>query len=289
MNVKDKKLIFVQIKVGDNIWLRNVLSQLLPDNGWKEYTKKPNATVPIHIVDPEWFKFFYQIYYPRFDPEQEYRPQSIAMMQSDRKAETYVDKNGEIKYIKSVKWFPEWVTRRMDKSQLRSMILGLRRADGSWTQERANIFTAGINFRDELIQVLTLAGYTTSYRIMALPGDITGYKSTDPQDYTVYRPKQLDSYPDKIFRPIVNNCILWSVYYTDSTKSKACRPVLNRSRDIMIKKYNGKFWCVEVNHPDHLIVVQRAEYDDTHRNYKQSRPIIIGNWYVIFFQVYNMY
>ncbi len=64
-----------------------------------------------------------------------------------------------------------------------------------------------------------------------------------------------------------------------AASSSPCRPSLRPSLgEVRVEKHSGSVWCVEVAHPSHLIIAQRA-----HRDTKSgevtfaSRPVIVGN------------
>ena len=60
--------------------------------------------------------------------------------------------------IKSAKWFMNWVWT-LNKSHLRSILSGLRRADGCEAFNGNLIYTSSVRFRDEIMRVCLHAGY----------------------------------------------------------------------------------------------------------------------------------
>ncbi|KAJ2413668.1 Elongator subunit [Coemansia sp. RSA 2530] len=140
---------------------------------------------------------------------------------------------------------PEWVVMQLPPDELRLVLAGLWRAGGGWAARDQEIFASGARFRDQLMQLLLNAGCSPRAR-PAKPG-------------------------------------AWAVSWSDfahAQGSSACRPVLDRSRCFARAAYSasddGRIWCVEVDHPDHLIVAQRAERHNGVVT-RQSRPIVIGN------------
>lgn len=55
------------------------------------------------------------------------------------------------------------------------------------------------------------------------------------------------------------------------------QPRLDLNRDVAVHPYFGPVWCVQVDHPDHLIVCRRARINEKHEVVHSSRPVIIGN------------
>jgi hypothetical protein len=155
---------------------------------------------------------------------------------------------------KSAQWFWPFVTQHCDKEQCRLIIKGLRRAAGQDLKEdSAAIYTSSVTFRDELLTVLLHAGYSPTFH---LRNTVAAVQKT---------------HKEAIFDQ-------WCVTYTDSVTS-AAQAVISR-RDISRLKYKGTVWCVTVDHPDHLIIAQRAKrirrLDGTAAVTKASRPVIVG-------------
>jgi DNA-directed RNA polymerase I subunit RPA1 len=63
---------------------------------------------------------------------------------------------------KSAKWFWHWVWT-LDKARLRRVLAGVGRADGSWSRKETTICTSSARFRDELVRVLLMAGYSARF------------------------------------------------------------------------------------------------------------------------------
>lgn len=63
----------------------------------------------------------------------------------------------------------------------------------------------------------------------------------------------------------------------EEQKSAAFDPIKDDAECVYDKKRDGRVWCVEVDHPDHLIFAQRAHRGPNGVVTKVSRPIIVGN------------
>ncbi|KAJ2045142.1 Elongator subunit, partial [Coemansia sp. S2] len=157
--------------------------------------------------------------------------------------------------VGSAKRLPDWVVMQLPPNELRLVLNGLWRADSSsWATQDQEISTADVCFRDQLMQLLLNAGCSPHARAKHTVGS------------------GVDGRADA-----------WAVSWSDpehSQGSSACRPILDRSRCFTRAAYSassdGRIWCVEVDHPDHLIVAQRAERLNGVVT-RQSRPIVINN------------
>ena len=160
----------------------------------------------------------------------------------------------------SVQHLPEWVLAELSAAEMRLLIAGLHRADGSFGRQQKAIIASSARFRDELTQALLHCGYSVHSTSM----DPANSASRDTgHDATAGA---------------------WKVYWveTDSISAEAfCWPSMSRQQSIARVPYSaacdGRVWCVEVEHADHLIIAQRAERDAAGIVTKQSRPLITGN------------
>ena len=142
---------------------------------------------------------------------------------------------------------------QLSVDELRLFIRGLWRTQGSWAQKKRRIYTSSAELRDQLLQVLLHCGYSAYTQLAHPAGTI---KATA-------------------------DC--WVVAWTgvsDAHNESSSMPTLRRQRDVTTQPYDphhdGRLWCVEVSHPDHLIFAQRAHREGGVVT-KQSRPIIVGN------------
>jgi len=171
----------------------------------------------------------------------------------------------------------------LQPAEVRLLILGLWRADGSWSGQAKQLYTCSDLFRDQLMQLLLHCGFSPSTRLMYAAGDIRGYRMANV--YSVKFVQQLDDDDDVLdsLIPIIATKDCWAVTWCEPTSAGGrdrCFPTFRRQADITMESYckqrDGRIWCVKVDHADHLIVAQRAERHDG-RVTKQSRPIVTGN------------
>jgi DNA-directed RNA polymerase II subunit RPB2 len=153
--------------------------------------------------------------------------------------------------IKSAKWLAPWVWE-VSSSLARSILVGLRFADGCEAADRNVIWTSSARFRDEIMRLALHAGFSTHFTIQHMAGDIKG--------------------EDKSGRPIVAQHIGWKVSYTDTPRGS--EPTLNTKRDMKRTIYNGITWCVTMPHG--FIITRRAVRNEAGIVMQASRPIITG-------------
>ena len=189
--------------------------------------------------------------------------------------------------IKLVKWLPEWVVMHLSSRQLRLVIHGIYRADGSFECGYNQIWTSGAAFRDQLMQALLHCGYTAMPLLQYPAGAVRAYRWHDQTvDSTVFTLKQYAAVKPEhrhLYREVRANADSWYVCWSEavSTGKAVCWPNIRRQEGMEEVPYSvtehGRIWCVTVHHPDHLIVAQRAlRHPGTGVVCKQSRPIIVG-------------
>jgi hypothetical protein len=170
-------------------------------------------------------------------------------------------------------WFWSWVLTQLDKTQLRLLFTGLKRAaDGLWPASGHSttdaIFTSSVRFRDELTIALLHAGYTTHFERVCR-------KRAMHSTSTVRRLGD-----DNVALPALTDT--WRVMFSDMSEQRnntASKPKLLR-RDVTVEPYAGRWWCVNVAHKDHLVVVQRAHRNPAGVVTQTSRSVVSGNCYV---------
>ena len=153
---------------------------------------------------------------------------------------------------------------QLNADEMRLVIDGLWRACGSWMSGAKRIVTPSIELRDQLMQALLHCGYSPCTEL-DLQADSLSI-DTNTHAHNLSRP------------------IRWAVTWTDLSSEAdehSSMPTLMRQRDVSLVDYDserdGRLWCVNVQHPDHLILAQRAYRSKDGRVTKQSRPIIVGN------------
>jgi serine/threonine protein kinase len=132
-----------------------------------------------------------------------------------------------------------WVWQ-LSTEQLRSVIAGVRRAEGAHAAAAGDgvIYTSSTRFRDELVRICLMAGYSTQFHKAAGTSDC------------------------------------WAVLYQSGRV--AGQPTLYKSRgEVRAREYTGRVWCFTM--PSGMIWVRRAEKDASGVVTKASRPVLTGN------------
>ena len=188
--------------------------------------------------------------------------------------------------VKSVKWLPVWVVMHLSPQQLRLLLHGLYRANGSFAGKTNVICTCDVAFRDQLVQALLHCGYTAYAQLKYPAGTVRGYRwheqAADRTVYTIQEVQRLSEAEQAKYEPIQSAYDGWMVTWSQpvSTGEEACWPVIRRQQGVTEVAYSeeqhGRIWCVTVDHPDQLIIAQRACRDGRGVVTKQSRPIVVG-------------
>ena len=187
--------------------------------------------------------------------------------------------------VKSAKWLLWWVLLLCTPAQCRLILRGVLRADGKWSAQSPVIFTSGVQFRDELVQLALHAGYSAHFTCDYTKDSIRGYhklrkvkpKRGGKYERGIFKADDITPATAHLFVPIVAQHDHWRVHYTDVRRSGQTWPSINWDGDsIKEEPYSDVTWCVAVDHADHLIVAQRALRDENGKVYKASRPLIIG-------------
>ena len=196
--------------------------------------------------------------------------------------------------LKSHRWLPDWVLAELSGDEMRQLIKGLHRADGSFAGGVQFIHTSGTRFRDQLMQALLHCGCSAYVDLMHPAGTIRGYKfHNQAKESSTYSLSDFDSFSreqQRLYTPIKATVDVWTVNWAepDSNSGEAfCWPSLPRRAGITRAAYSaardGRIWCVEVEHADHLIFAQRAHRTRGGAVTKQSRPIVVGNCITLLF------
>jgi hypothetical protein len=70
----------------------------------------------------------------------------------------------------------------------------------------------------------------------------------------------------------------WDALQTASSPTSNAPKEQTAHQDCLYsEERDGRVWCVNVDHPDHLVIAQRAKRGDNGRTVQASRPIVIGN------------
>ena len=200
--------------------------------------------------------------------------------------ETDTEKNEEER-IKSAKWLIWWVLQCCGKEQLRLIIEGVRQADGitaprgDGAQGGECIDTSSIVFRDQLVVALLHAGFNAHFHLNYRTGAVRGYNQIGGARSRVYRPAEVVGF-EHLYDPIVARADNWRVMWSDPSRGVgslgACQPWLAVA-DVQQAPLNGgrmRIWCVTVDHPDHLVMAQRAHRNRNGVVTKTSKPVVVG-------------
>ena len=207
--------------------------------------------------------------------------------EEEEEEEPPVDPDDPERPTASAKWLPHWAIMHLSPELLQLLLDGVYQADGSYAGQTNVIYTSGVVFRDQLIQALLHCGCTAWSRLQQPAGEIRGYhwhdQSADSTVYTLGEYAQLSPADQVNYKPIRSTVNQWIVEWSkpQSTGKAACWPLIRRQQGVKSVAYSendhGRIWCVNVHHPDHLIVAQRAQRDPkTAIVNKQARPIIVG-------------
>ena len=167
---------------------------------------------------------------------------------------------------------PDWLMLQLTGDEVRLVISGMWRASGSWESGDKRITTSSVQRRDQLMQALLHCGYSPCCKLVRSANSLR-----------IDTPSHVHSLSgaESIKR---GSLVCWAVTWTDLSSPAAQRssmPTLARQRDVSLVDYDeardGRLWCVNVQHPDHLVVAQRAHRNKDGVVTKQSRPIVVGN------------
>jgi hypothetical protein len=247
------------------IFVRDTLTRLLPGGGWIEHPRQ-DGVARFEVSAPGWYRFF-------------------AASSSSGQPSAEVRKS-----------MPEWVLTSLPKSELRLLLRGLVRAgdqsaggelpvevqspqasakgEEQQQQQQQSIYTSDAHFRDQLVMVCLLAGYSARFRCSERAGTVRGYRSSVDGEILSAKSVEAGEHVGVGLTPLFAQSDMWQVLFSDLADDVA--PRLSRSREVRVEKYVGPVWCVEVDHADHLIVVQRAHVAADGVVSKASRPLIVG-------------
>jgi len=234
------------VKTVDDVWLRerfNALGLVQAVDYTYNIIGGQNETRPIRyrwsIINKNWFNVFCSEYGNKY---KKYENSNTA---------PEVTSTTVPEAIKSAKWMAPWVWN-VPCSLAKSVLSGLRFADGCEKADRNMIWTSSSRFRDEIMRLALHAGYSAHFGIQHSEGTICG--------------------ADINGNDIIARHDSWKVSYTNT--SRASEPVLNAHRDIKKTMYHGRTWCVTMPHG--FIITRRAIRNEVGVVTQASRPIITG-------------
>jgi DNA-directed RNA polymerase II subunit RPB2 len=261
---------FKIVKLHDIAWLEQVFGKLGLELGTHFTKSGPTGSAhefQINLIDKEWVQFYFQEYRHRYpsghlglkrkrgpkgssnavmDPNF-VSPETRIFVNVSTSKSSLMRPDG----VKSAKWFASW-TWNLPKDLARSVLSGLRRADGKEKSNQNAIFTSSSRFRDEIVRLCMHAGYSARFSLMYGPGSVRGIS---------HRGKE-----------IISTRHAWLVSYEN--KDVVSAPVLHAGTDIREVPYTGRTWCVTV--PSGHIFARRAHSVDGVVT-KASVAVITGN------------
>ena len=207
----------------------------------KKFIHPEEERIYFYIVDTNWFNWFNSEYGGKYNIEA-------------------AENN-----IKSAKWILEWVFT-LSQELLIVLIDGLRVADGSMkcnsdgvkmtNDDIGELYTSSTTFRDEVVQVLILAGYAAYFKSQYTKDS---ERSPIKSHFGTQTPK------------VQHDC--WCVCY--SRTGKMTTSVLKNSTDIKTRQVQTTVYCPTVP-PHHLVIARKAHSKSDGVVTKASKPIIIG-------------
>jgi hypothetical protein len=162
----------------------------------------------------------------------------------------------------------EWFFQ-LSKDDMRAVLRGLERADGAWAGNEGlgsghRIFTSSVRFRDEIVHLALLAGFSATFFKMYDAGAIRGTKPNG--------------------RPIKATVANWAVNYIESPPSRVstgfAEPIVRRSTDVKPVLYADRVWCLTM--PSGFLITRRALANDKGQIVIASRPVIIGSTLILY-------
>ena len=140
--------------------------------------------------------------------------------------------------VASAKWFWYWLRKRASRRQLRRVVAGLHRADGSFSSERGEIHTSSVRFRDELLAVLTSAGYTASFSLKRQAGAVSSYiAQKGAQGKRTLTPQAFAELPgdqQRQYRAVRAKSCSWRVQFSEY------EAVALREADVQSRPFKGR-------------------------------------------------
>ena len=187
-------------------------------------------------------------------------------------------------------------------------------AGGKAMQGEQQIYTSSVGFRDQLIHACVHAGYSAHFTLNTAAGEVCGYNAV-PKDDCIYSQEKMEAAlqvdSTRHFKPVRGKHDSWWVCYSEAIsellpaqdvrfdgsayrvrqqkelrsgqaiqKQQQAAAISTQPGDTYDQKRDGRVWCVNVQHDDHLIFVQRAHCNASGIVTKVGRTMIVGNCYM---------
>lgn len=243
---------FTPVKHADQTFLVHVLSVLEVQYTFSKQ-KDPASQSRFSVSDKKWVRFF-QLEYGHI-----FKHGKLAEHQDGRPFDSVSGPCGSYMLpegTRSSRWMARWVWTLSPK-HLQHILLGLRLGDGDESTGAPTIYTSSARFRDEIVRVALLAGYTSNFRLQYKKGVERGPVGA------------------------VSSKEAWRV--TFHSRAVCAKPRLkfendrrNVGKDIARKvDYTGRTWCFRM--PSDFVVVRRAHRNDNGAVTKASHPMFARN------------
>ena len=197
--------------------------------------------------------------------------------------------------IQPVQHLPDWAVRELSAAQMRRLISGLHRAAAAPAGASNAVSTSCARLRDQLMQALLHCGYSACCGLMQPKGSVRGYRlhgqSKEQHTCSISFFAGLSAEEQRDYRPILAASAAWKVSWAELdgghriAAAGSCWPSMSRQQCIRRVPYDagrdGRSWCVEVAHADHLILAQRAHRGLDGAVTVQSRPVVVGNCFTL--------
>ncbi len=231
---------FRQIKLVDHVFLIETLDRL-------GYAYTANDSRKFRVTEPTLLTFLGDEYQKKYKGWSGYDANAISAEQK----------------LKSVKWMHP-ITWSLPKELLDAVLYGLVLADGlgdrvaadrSDAGQAGRVFTSGLHFRDEVVRVALMAGYSAHF--------IKSAEANEVRRGGV--------------NPIIASVPSWTVRYCKRGAQRNCHysePTLVKEH-IQTVSFTGRTWCIQ--QPHGFVVVRRAKTDAAGDVIEASRPTIQHN------------
>lgn len=280
----DRKRLGVRFKqprqATDVAWLRETLGRVgLAEGEWavesNDDTQSDSAFVVVTAA--RWWAYFVGEYNARPSEDDKDAPTAgrrapEAATSSSREIDmAHADEDVQSSANNKCLWW--WVLRDCSQAHQRLVLRGLQRAGGEkWTTGRLRhvLFTSSAAFRDQLMQLLVHAGYTAYFA--ARPA----HHAEPAPEEQMAQLKSATAGRDARAVWRIRYCLASDSLGGDSKGSAASMPQLHLATEVRRVDFRGRVWCPTVDHPDHLVIAQRAHRTPSGVVTRVSRATIVG-------------
>ena len=283
-----KALSFNAKKQSDRAVLLSLLARLRLQRDREWHASSTLGSLEVHITAPHWFKYF----------DEQYGRNHVTSARFFDWVLTRLDKD-------QLRLLLEGMCQGSDDT---ASTASTERQASSPVERKQVVCTSAVPFREELMQACMHAGYSAYFTRSAHAGKVRGHR-TEPADSRVCSEAEMEdallTHPGMRLRPLSSHHDQWCVHYSESNSEllraedvrydggalllredkgsqmhgwvdeHSDRPATALS-DAYDERHDGRVWCVEVDHADHLIFAQRAHTVDG-VVIKVGRAVAVGN------------